>query len=180
MYECHVGMKVIWHHWSTTTITTISNHSRHWQKWHPSAAHKALHPAPSSSIDGRQPPEQVDIICKGLRECMALKTLRCYSNASLPEQRSTLRAIPPQHPQYYIRLLGGSSPINMMRRHEAQCLVWGVRGAFLLLAAMVVMVFCSVPEHKPFFRLNHGIVVGIARKLMSRATGFLHCTEAEM
>jgi hypothetical protein len=38
-----------------------------------------------------------------------------------------------------------------MRQHEAQCLVWGVRGAFPPSAAMVVMVFCSVPEHEPLF-----------------------------
>jgi hypothetical protein len=86
--------------------------------------------------------------------CMALITLRCYGDASSPEQRSALRAIhPPQHPQHYICLLGGSgsSPINLTRRHEAQCLVWGVRGVFPPSAAMVVTVFCSVPEHKPLF-----------------------------
>ena len=56
---------------------------------------------------------------------------------------------PPQHPQHYIRLLGVSSPINLTRRNEAQCLVWGFRGAFPPSAAMVVTVFCSLPEHEP-------------------------------
>jgi len=58
---------------------------------------------------------------------------------------------PPQHPQYYIRLLGGSSPINLTHRNEAQCLLWGVRGAFPLWGAMVVTVFCSLPEHEQLF-----------------------------
>ena len=58
---------------------------------------------------------------------------------------------PPQHPQHYIRLLGGSSPINLTRRNEAQCLVWGVRGALPPSAAMVVTVFCSLPEYEPLF-----------------------------
>jgi len=58
---------------------------------------------------------------------------------------------PPQHPQHYIRLLGGSSPINLKRQNEAQCLVWGVRGAFPPSAAMVVTLFCSLPEHEPLF-----------------------------
>ena len=44
--------------------------------------------------------------------------------------------------------------------------------------AMVVMVFCSLLEHEPFFPVNQGIV-GIARKLLSRARRFLRCTEAE-
>jgi len=47
-----------------------------------------------------------------------------------------------------------------------------VRGAFPPAAAMVVTVFCSPPEHKPLFPVNQGIV-GIARKLLSRARRFL-------
>jgi len=61
---------------------------------------------------------------------------------------------PPQHPQHYIRLLGGLSPINLTRRNEAQCLVWGVRGAFPPSAAMVVMVSpeSSCLEQEKFLR----------------------------
>ena len=58
---------------------------------------------------------------------------------------------PPQHPQHYIRLLGGSSPINLTHQNKVQCLVWGVRGAFPPSAAMVVTLFCSLPEHEPLF-----------------------------
>jgi len=101
---------------------------------------------------------------------MALITLCCYGNASSPEQRSALRAI--------ISLLGGSLPINLTRRNMAQCLMWGVREAFPPVADMVVTVFCSLPEHEPLFPVNQGIV-GIARKLLSRARRFLHSTKAE-
>ena len=73
---------------------------------------------------------------------------------------------PPQHPQHYIRLLGGLSPINLTRRNKAQCLVCGVTGALLLSAAMFLTVFYSLPEHEPLFRLNHEIM-GISRKLLS-------------
>ena len=90
-----------------------------------------------------------------LRRCIIAGTNECFEGHT-----------PTQHPQHYIRLLGGSSPINLMRRNEVQCLVWGVRGAFPPSAAMVVTVFCSLPEYKPLFRLNYGIV-GIARKLLS-------------
>jgi hypothetical protein len=67
----------------------------------------------------------------------------------------------PQHPQNYIRLLGGLSPINLTHQNKVQCLVWGIRGAFPPSAAMIVMVFCSLPEHEPLFWLNYGIA-GIA------------------
>jgi hypothetical protein len=73
----------------------MADHSRRQQKSPPSAAHKAFCPAPLSSLDGQQPPEQADTIFKGLRGCMALITLRCYGDASSPEQRSSLRAIQP-------------------------------------------------------------------------------------
>ena len=58
---------------------------------------------------------------------------------------------PPQHPQHYIRLLGGSLPINLTRRNEAQCLVRGITRAFPLSTAMVVTVLSSLPEHEPLF-----------------------------
>jgi hypothetical protein len=43
----------------------MANHSQCWQKLPPSAAHKALHPALSSSFNGQQPPEQADIFFRG-------------------------------------------------------------------------------------------------------------------
>ena len=80
---------------------------------------------------------------------MALKTLRCCGNASLPEQRSALRAIHTLNPPpKYIRKLGGLLPIHSMRWRGAQGLMWGARGPFLPAAAMVVavvipIVFCA-------------------------------------
>ena len=53
----------------------MAEYSQRRQKLPPSAAHKALRPAPSSLIDGRRSPEQADIIIKGLRVCVALNTL---------------------------------------------------------------------------------------------------------
>jgi hypothetical protein len=85
---------------------------------------------------------------------MALKTLRCCGDSSLPEQRSALRAINTlNQPKEYIRKLGGLSPIHSTRRRGAQGLMWGARGPFLPAAAMVVavvtpVVFCAKATEK--------------------------------
>ena len=122
----------------------MADHSRRRRKCPPNAPHEALRPAPSSSLDGRQPPEQAGTIFKGLR---------VYGPHHTPAgtKERFEGHTPPQHPQHYIRLLGGSSPINLTRRNKAQCLVWGGRGVFPLSAAMVVTVFCSLPEHEQLF-----------------------------
>jgi hypothetical protein len=80
---------------------------------------------------------------------MALKTLQCCGDASLPEQRSTLRALHTLNPpKKYICKLEWLLPIHLMRQRGAQGLMWGARGPFPLVAAMVVMivtpfVFCA-------------------------------------
>jgi hypothetical protein len=80
---------------------------------------------------------------------MALKTLQCCGNASLPKERSLFRAIHTLSPApKYIRKLGGLSPIHLMRQRGAQGLMWGARGPFLPAAAIVVavvipIVFCA-------------------------------------
>jgi hypothetical protein len=85
---------------------------------------------------------------------MALKTLQCCGDSSLPEQRSTLRAINTLNPpQNYIQKLGGLSLIHLTRRRGAQGLMWCARGAFLPAAAMVVavvtpVVFCAKATEK--------------------------------
>ncbi len=85
---------------------------------------------------------------------MALKPLRCCGDSSLPEQRSTLRAINTLNPpKEYIRKLGGLLPIHSMRWRGAQGLMWGARGPFPLTAAMVVavvtpVVFCAKATEK--------------------------------
>ena len=158
----------------------MADHSRRQRKCPPNAPPEALHPAPSSSLDGQQPPEQADTIFKGLSGCMALIHTPMLRRCIIAGTKERFEGgTPPQHPQNYIRLLGGSSPINLTRRNEAQCLVWGVRWAFLPSTAMVVTVFVACRSTNHFFQLNHGIV-GIARKLLSLARRFLRWTEAVM
>jgi hypothetical protein len=85
---------------------------------------------------------------------MALKTLQCCGDSSLPEQRSALRAINTLNPpQNYIRKLKGLSPIHLTRWRRAQGLMWGARGPFPPAAAMVVavvtaVVFCAKATEK--------------------------------
>ncbi len=115
----------------------------------PSATHKALRPVPSSSLDGWWPPEQAYIFFKGLRGCTALKTLRCYGDASSPKQRSALRAIHPHNAPKLYPLAWG------VITHLSDASAWGAMphvgcsGEFPPSAAMVVMVFCSLPEQEP-------------------------------
>jgi hypothetical protein len=78
---------------------------------------------------------------------MVLKTLRYCGDASSPEQRrrSTLRAIHTlTPPKKYIRKLGGLSPIHSKCWRSMQGLMWGARGPFPLVAAMVVVVVTPV------------------------------------
>ncbi len=99
-------------------------------------------------------PKQADILLGAVEVFMALKTLRCCGNSSLPEQRSALRAINTTNPpKEYIRKLGGLSPIHLTRWRRAQGLMWGTRGPFLPAAAMVVVVvkpvvFCAKATEK--------------------------------
>jgi hypothetical protein len=85
---------------------------------------------------------------------MALKTLQCCGDSSLPEQMSTLRAINTLNPpKNYIRKLGGLSPIHSTHRRKAQGLMWGARGPCPPAAAMVVavvtpVVFCAKATEK--------------------------------
>ncbi len=69
---------------------------------------------------------------------MALKALLCSGNDKLPQYRSVLRAINTLNsPKNYIRLLGGLLFIHLTHRRRAQGLMWGTRGPFLPVAAMV-------------------------------------------
>jgi hypothetical protein len=76
---------------------------------------------------------------------MALKTLQCCGDSSSPEQRSSLKAINTlNHTKKYILKLGRLSSIYSKRWRGAQGLMWGIRGPFLLVAAMVVGVVMPV------------------------------------
>ncbi len=138
----------------------MADHSRCRQKLPPSAAHKALRPTPSSSLDGRGPSKQVDTILKRLRGCMALITLQCYSDETSPEQMSALRATHPLNtPNIKSACLGG-------RRQSIWCV--GMRGKALCGALREhfyrqwpwlwrCFVACRSTDH--FFRLNYGMWV---------------------
>ncbi len=87
-------------------------------------------------------PVQVDIIFGAVE---GLKTLQCCGESSLPEQRSTLRAINTLNPpQKYISKLGRLSSIYLKRQRGAQGLMWGAQGPNPPAAAMVVAVVMPV------------------------------------
>jgi hypothetical protein len=87
----------------------------------------------------------VDIIFGAVEGVYGPQKLLCFGDASLPEQRSTLRAIHTlNHHQKYIRKLGGLSPIHMLCQHGAQGLIRGARGPFLSAMAMVVVVVTPI------------------------------------
>ena len=74
----------------------------------------------------------------GVRVCMALKALLCSGNDASPQHRSVLRATHTlNNPKNYIRLLGGLLTIHSTHWIGAQGLMWGARGPFPLVAAMV-------------------------------------------
>jgi hypothetical protein len=69
---------------------------------------------------------------------MALKALLCSGDDELPQHLSVLRAINTLNsPKKYISLLGGLSPIHSTHWRGAQGLMWGTRGPFPPVAAMV-------------------------------------------
>jgi hypothetical protein len=73
---------------------------------------------------------------------MALDTLRCCYDATLPEQRSASRAIHTINPPKKCICLLVAHSFDMPAR--VQGLIWGARGAFPPAAAMVVMVVMLV------------------------------------
>jgi hypothetical protein len=69
---------------------------------------------------------------------MALKALLCFGDDASPQHWSVLRAIHTLNSRKnYIRLLGGLLPIRSTHLCGAQGLMWGTRGVFLPVAAMV-------------------------------------------
>ncbi len=80
---------------------------------------------------GNNPPSKRISFLGLLRVFMALKTLRCCGDSSLPKHRSALRAINTLNPpKNYIRKLGGLLPIHSTHWHRAKSLMWGARGPF--------------------------------------------------
>jgi hypothetical protein len=112
--------------------------------------------APRRCIEwmGNNPPSKQIYFLGLLRAFMALKTLRCCGDSSLPEQRSSLRAKNTLNPpKKYICKLGRLSSIYSKHRRGAQGLMWGARGPFPPAEAMVVavvtpVVFCAKATEK--------------------------------
>ncbi len=78
---------------------------------------------------------------------MALKTLQCCGDSSLPEQRSAFRAMNILNPpKKYIHKLGRWSSIYSKHRRGAQGLMWGARGPFP--AVVTPVVFCAKATEK--------------------------------
>jgi hypothetical protein len=90
--------------------------------------------APCCHIEwmGSNPPSLRMYFLGGVRVCMALKVLLCSGDDALPQHWSVLRAIHTLN-----SLLGGLSAIHSMHWIGAQGLMWGARGPFPLVAAMV-------------------------------------------
>jgi hypothetical protein len=57
------GHAITTHNWHHNRHHT---HGRCWQIWPPSAPHEGWHSAPMHPMDGRQPPEQANIILGGV------------------------------------------------------------------------------------------------------------------
>ncbi len=96
--------------------------------------------APRQRIEwmGNNPPSLRMYSLGGLKVFMAFKAFLCSGNDESPQHRSVLRAINTLNsPQKYIRKLGGLSPIHSTHWRGAQGLMWGARGLFPPVAAMV-------------------------------------------
>jgi hypothetical protein len=139
MQDC--GLK-IWRHQLPTSNNDHLNHNRPWTKpaeMAPLRPTWGLAPTPSSLLDGGRPTEQAH------RIFYSWETLRYCGNASLPEQRSTLRAIHPLTPPKDITAcLGGCCPftwLGALGGHFCRswpwlwwslCVFWGQKPIYLV------------------------------------------------
>ena len=157
----------------------MASHSRRRQKC-PLVPHtKPCAPRRHHWSMGDDPPSKQMYFFKGVRGYMAFNTLRCYGDASSPEQRSALRAIRPLNtPKIISDCSGGRCPSiwRVSTRRTASCGALG--GHFRCRQPWLWRCFVTCRNTNHFFLLNH-CIVGIPRKLLSRARQFLRCTEAE-
>jgi hypothetical protein len=87
---------------------------------------------------------------------MALEALLCSGNDALLQHWSVFGVIHTLNtPKNYIRLLGWLSFIYSTRQRGAQGLMWGARGPFLPVAAMVSYGYCCVGHFWPL-KANFG------------------------
>ena len=103
---------------------------------------------------GDNPPSKRMWLGEVLIGCLPLKTLLCSSGDASPQHWIVLRGIHPINPhKKHIRLLGGSSLVNMMRWSGTQGILRGSRGPFPPAAAMVVMVVLLLGVTSPIYFL---------------------------
>jgi hypothetical protein len=105
-------------------------------------------------IDGRQPPEQVDIFLGAVEGVYGPQNTPMLWHFIIAGAKEHFEGhTHPQQAQKYIRKLGGPSSIYLKHWRRAQGFMWGPRGAFLPVAAMVVavvmpVVFCAKATEK--------------------------------
>jgi hypothetical protein len=117
---------------TTTTMAAASRNSPLVPHMMPCALHRC------HEWIGDNPPSKGMYFGGRLRVCMALKALLCSGDDELPQHQSVLRAMHTLNsPPKYTPLLGGLSPIYSMHLRRSQGLMWGTRGPFLPVAAMV-------------------------------------------
>ncbi len=84
-------------------------------------------------MDGRQPPEQADMIYGAVEGVYSPQNTPILWQCIIAGTKERFEGH--THPQSPPKIL---PPIHSMHRRGAQGLVWGARGTFLLAAAMVV------------------------------------------
>jgi hypothetical protein len=96
-------------------------------------------------MDGRQPPEQTDIVFGAVEGVYGPQKTPMLWQCIIARIKEPLRAIHILNPPpKYIHKLGWLLPIHSMYSRGAQCLMRGARGPFLPMAAMVVGVVMTV------------------------------------
>ena len=124
---------------------TMAEHGQRQQKHPPSTPHEALHPVHTSPLDRGRLPEQARFFSSGLGGVWPL----IHSDVTVLHHRRNKGALwlpytPSPSPPNYSGLLGGLSSINPTHPHEAQSLMWGLRGPFPHATAMAVTVIVCV------------------------------------
>ncbi len=100
-------------------------------------------------MDGRQLPKQGDVTFGAVKSVYGPQNTRMLWQCIIAGTKERFEGhTHPQSPLKYIRKLGGLLPIHSMCRHGAQGLMWGARGPFPPVVAMVAavvmpFVFCA-------------------------------------
>ncbi len=94
--------------------------------------------APTHWMDGGQPSKLADVFWGGIEDVYGPQSALLLRQWFFPQHWSVLRAVHTLNsPKNYIRLLGGLLTIHSMHWIGVQCLMWGTRGPFPPVVAMV-------------------------------------------